>query len=125
MKQITIFVIFVLVTGMMMSVYDDVFALSDKGQEKGKATGCEKGTAKNNPHCGSSLPPNTCDGSATGVFDGKISAAELGAEYDYTYIDALETTVSSNSGNTNQNDLIDTLDEWNQLQAQIPGICLT
>jgi hypothetical protein len=119
MKQITIFVIFVLVTGMIMSVYDDVFALSDKGQEKGKATGCEKGTAKNNPHCNgsSSLPENTCDTNNDG-----ITADELG--FSTTFIIAIETTVSAANGDTNSNLKIDTLDEWNVFQIEKPGLCV-
>lgn len=122
MKQITIFVIFVLVTGMMMSVYDDVFALSDKGQEKGKATGCEKGTAKNNPHCNgsSSLPENTCDTNN----DGEITSDELPPEFGLGFIPAIESAVASNDGDTNQNGIIDTLGEWNQIQSEQPGFCL-
>jgi hypothetical protein len=119
MKQITIFVIFVLVTGMMMSVYDDVFALSDKGQEKGKATGCEKGTAKNNPHCnGSSLPENACDADG----DGAITSDELGLS-NTNLIKSIETTVSAANGDTNSNLKIDTLDEWNAFQIDQPGRC--
>lgn len=121
MKQITIFVIFVLVTGMMMSVYDDVFALSDKGQEKGKATGCEKGTAKNNPHCNgsSSLPPNTCDKNG----DGAITSDELGLS-NTNLIKSIETAVLAVGGNTNSNQEIDTLDEWDAFQLAKPGLCV-
>ena len=120
MKQITIFVIFVLVTGMMMSVYDDVFALSDKGQEKGKATGCEKGTAKNNPHCNgsSSLPPNTCDDNV----DGAITFDELGLP-NTNLIISIESIVLAAGDNTNTNQEIDTLDEWDAFQIDQPGRC--
>jgi hypothetical protein len=120
MKQITIFVIFVLVTGMIMPVYDDVFELNDKGQEKGKSTGCEKGTAKNNPHCSgsSSLPANTCDINN----DGSITADELG--FTTTFIMAIETTVLTAGGNTNSNQEIDTLDEWDAFQIEKPGLCV-
>ncbi len=120
MKQITIFVIFVLVTGMMMSVYDVVFALSDKGQEKGKATGCEKGTAKNNPHCNgsSSLPPNTCDVNG----DGTITFDELGLSTT-NLIKSIEGIVLAADGNTNSNLKIDTLDEWDAFQIDQPGRC--
>ena len=121
MKQITIFVIFVLVTGMVMSVYDDVFALSDKGQEKGKATGCEKGTAKNNPHCnGSSLPENECDADG----DGSITADELPSEFTVDFIIGIEAFIDFLDGDTNQNGIIDRLGEWNQIQLEEPGFCL-
>ena len=43
----------------------DVFALSDKEAENGKAKGCANGEAKNNPHCGQ----DQCDSNLTCYFD--------------------------------------------------------
>lgn len=119
------FVIFVLTTGMIMSVYDDVFALSDKGLEKGKAVGCEKGTAKKNPHCNNvvypPIPENSCDINN----DRAITEDELPAGYTIAFIHAIESTVLNAGGGTNDNDIIDTLDEWIQIQYEQPGFCLS
>ena len=100
---------------------DSFAAPSDKGKEKGKALGCEKGTAKNNKHCGNgSLPDNTCD---TITVDGVIDATELALDTAVTISD-VETLTAAVNGDTGISGVIDTADEFAVLQVLDLGACL-
>jgi len=132
MQLIALFVIFVLLTGvMMMSIPSDAFA-GKGGNDKQEAKGCQNANndkMKNkNKHCESNgngngngldpLPANTCDGG-----DGAISLAEIPVALGFTQsdIDDIEAAALSNSNN---NGSIDTLGEWNIFQLLEPGACL-
>ena len=132
--------IFVLVTGVILlsgifvsGVYSsDAFAEkggNDKQQAKGCINANEKSkVAEQNKHCdgngngngngGQSIPSNSCGGDSLTADD-----IEGTSQND---IDNVEAVVAMTGGDTNGNHLIDTLDEWNELQRFIgpKGICL-
>ena len=90
---------------------DSFAAPSDKGQEKGKALGCEKGTAKNNKHCNNL----SCDTNGDGVIDD----SELSA----TIISDIEDLADLAGKFTNFNGIIDTDGEFEVLEFVFPELC--
>ena len=89
---------------------------------KGKALGCEKGMAKNNPHCEDVPPPdplpaNVCDTEP----DGDIDAVELAAHIPTTVLLAQGVIDAATSVVTNGNDVIDTAPELVELNLLLVG----
>ena len=126
----SIFVIFtgvILLSGIFVSGLYSFDAFAEKGgNNKQQANGCQNSNSDKmkdkNKHCidanSSKLIPdtNTCSGP-----DLRISATELGETLEF--IQAIEASVFSAGLDTNPNSMIDTLDEWDELQVVEPGIC--
>ena len=126
--------IFVLLTGVILFSgmfvvglnSSDVFA-EKGGNDKQQAKGCENANKDKmkdkNKHCDSnthgngndgSLPENSCDTDNSG----SLTAEEIGI--GSLLIIIIEETVSEGF----ENNLIDTLDEWDLLQVEIGPICI-
>ena len=94
----------------------DASALSEQGAEKGTANGCEKGVAKNNPHCNGSGGFTDCDTDLSGAIE-KAEIVALGftsAQADSILANAELLVVSPD---TNMNGKIDTTDELAHLNS--------
>jgi len=101
---------------------------------EGKSIGCEKGVAKNNPHCVDEPPAgieSICDTGPEAGGDGKITAAELAAwinpqhdpdlseEEAQALIALAETNAGGGDGDINE---ADELVELNILLALFPDV---
>ncbi len=137
--------IFVLVTGVILlsgifvsGVYSfDAFA-EKGGNDKQQSKGCQNANNDKvydkNKHCdgngngngdgdgdgdgngGLPVPPNSCGGDS-------LTADDIeGTSQDD--INNVEAVIAAAGGDTNDNHLIDTLDEWNELQRFTGGTCL-
>ena len=133
--------IFVLVTGVILLSglfvvglnSSDVFASHDDSKNgNAHAKGCQNSNNEKmkdkNKHCdgdgngdgngtsGLPIPTNSCGGDSLTADD--IAGISQGD------IDNIEAIVARDGGDTNDNRLIDTLDEWNELQRFLPDACL-
>ena len=128
--------IFVLVTGVILLSglfvvglnSSDVFASHDDSKNgNAYAKGCQNSNNEKvkdkNKHCdgdgggdgGLPVPTNSCGGDS-------LTAEEIGITQEI--LESIEDDVALAGGNTIDNGLIDTLDEWKKLQIFTDGICL-
>ncbi|MBS3922998.1 MAG: hypothetical protein KGZ37_07640 [Nitrosarchaeum sp.] len=112
------------ITGLLTpSILSDSFASPEDapGRDQGTktASGCDKGTAKNNPNCNGSSTPNPCSGD-----DGIITSTELAIYLGWTESEAtaLITIAEINAGTkSNLNNQIDNSFELRQLNNILPN----
>ena len=131
----SIFVIFtgvILLSGIFVSGLYSFDAFAEKGgNDKQQAKGCQNSNNEKmwdkNKHCdgdgngdgdgtsGLPVPPNSCGGDS-------LTADDIGILQDDLV--KIEGVVAIEGGDTNDNGLIDTLAEWNELQRFTDGTCL-
>ena len=96
-----------------------------QGQRQARAEGCTESdprssAAARNPHCIDPLPPSVCDSNN----DGKITAAELAAHTgDSEPVALAKIRSAEGEGGSNQNDVIDTQKELDDLNRLFTSGC--